>query len=92
VGGGEDFLYFCLLPICSQKVPKGFPIRFPKCFKRRSHQHLNFIAYCFGHNSSNFHVYKMLRGAKGRHIYASILGREAYIGFYLGECPMFQKY
>jgi hypothetical protein len=23
---------------------------------------------------------------------ASILGREAYVGFYVGECPMFQKY
>jgi hypothetical protein len=31
----------------------------------------------------------MLMGAKGKHIFASILGREAYIGFYVGECPMF---
>jgi hypothetical protein len=23
--------------------------------------------------------------------YASILGREAYLGFNVGECPMFQK-
>ncbi len=39
----------------------------------------------------NFHVCKVKRSAKGKHIHASILGREAYLGFYAGECLMFQK-
>jgi hypothetical protein len=36
--------------------------------------------------------YAMGWGTKGSVTkYASILGREAYLGFNVGECPMFQK-
>jgi hypothetical protein len=43
--------------------------------------------------SFNFHVYKLKRepiGSMTKH--ASILGREAYLGFYVWKCPMFRKY
>jgi hypothetical protein len=39
----------------------------------------------------NFHVCKVKRRAKEKHIHASILGQEAYLGFYAEECLLFQK-
>jgi hypothetical protein len=39
----------------------------------------------------NFHVSKVKRSAEEKHVHASIFRWEAYLGFYVGECLMFQK-
>jgi hypothetical protein len=77
--GVEGIFCFVMFPMCShqaQSVPRDVP---------NSTSILSHIVW----TQSNFHVYKVYRGAK-RNL-ASFSGREAYIGFYFGECPMLPK-
>jgi hypothetical protein len=48
-GGGGYFVFFCLLPTCSQCGPIKFPSMFPKfpmCSLGLSQLHLDFIPHC----------------------------------------------
>jgi len=104
VGGGV--LCHFRFPMWSNSVPIKFqdPLiifltcspKFPICSLIRFQWHLSFYSL-FGRGSTSMHISCKEggwgRGGRGSMTKPSfILDREAYLGSYIGECPMFQKY
>jgi len=77
LGLAGEVVVFCLFPMCSLRV----------CDSTSFLYHL-----LFGHGSTSMYVTcKLRKGSTTKH--ASFLRREvaSFLGFYVVECPMFQK-
>jgi hypothetical protein len=97
--GSEGLLWSNCVPMkfprCSHHISNMFP-KFLIYSLIRSQWHLSFYSL-FGHGSTSMHIsFKeggWGRGGRGSMTKPSfILDREACLGSYVGECPMFQKY
>jgi hypothetical protein len=86
--------------MCSHQVPKVFPSgsqSVPQVLNVFSNTFpittLFFITYSFGHGSTSMYITCKRGVGEDMTKHAFILGnRSIFLGFYVVECPMFQKY
>ncbi len=73
---------------CSHQVPKGFSSSssVPQCVSNSTSILSNIVW-----RQDNFHVYNCKGEARGSKSVLLFWGREAYLGFYVGECSMGQS-